>query len=170
MTMAEATSGQMTHIVRGSGNGLPPAGTTAPAPVDYQEALPSLQAAYSEDPSPAHRHSLALAYVRSGQPDRAHDVLLPHWEEGMTPAEMRLVLEADRALGHEERARRLAQSLGDDSPAVADAMLWALVAFTCLDLGYRDDGVKALEAAIALDPENISLQSHRAFLVNHPTE
>ena len=50
------------------------------------------------------------------------------------------------------------------APEVPDATFWSLVASICLDFGLNHEGLRALEAAIALDPDNQALKSHRQLL------
>lgn len=140
------------------------------SPEDYAADIPVLRAAFHADPSPELRYELALAFVRSGQPSEAREILLPFWNQGLSGEEKRLVLEADRALGYAGRARKLVRNLDGAVILPEEPLFWALVAFTCLDLGHRQDGLKALEVAIALAPENVSLQSHRAFLLSQTNE
>jgi hypothetical protein len=140
------------------------------APVDAAE-IPRLEDDYRRDPGPRSRRVLARAYVRTGRAGLARRLLAPHWDDPLDTAGRMLLLEADRALGDARRARELARDLGPGGgpvpPAPADPLFWALVAFTCLDLGHREEGLRALDAAIALDPENVSLRSHRVFLTEH---
>ncbi len=134
----------------------------------YEDLLPALESAHSRAPSPETRHDLALALVRSGRHDQAASLLLPAWDGDLSPGERRLLLEVDRARGDPERARRLARTLRQGPPADPDPVLWSLVALTCLDSGAREEGLAALDAAIALDPANDALRRFRRQLAAAP--
>lgn len=115
---------------------------------DYEAIIPELVAAFAIEPSPATREELARAYVRSWQPEQALDILLPHWPDDMSAGEMRLVIEADRALGNTSRALLAIQTDLEETPLMEDPVYWALVAFTLLESGYRREGFAALDVAI----------------------
>ncbi|MFH1841584.1 MAG: tetratricopeptide repeat protein [bacterium] len=131
---------------------------------ELQRIVAACEANYRRDTSRLHRRQLALAYVRSGQMTRGRDLLLPFWNRDIDLAEMCVVLEADRALGDASRARQFAGSLVDGPPSIEDPIFWSLVAFVCLDMGLNEEGLRALDAAISFDPDNLALKSQREFI------
>jgi tetratricopeptide (TPR) repeat protein len=136
---------------------------------DIAQIVKRLEDQYGANPNRTTRCDLALAYVRAGQAQKGRQLLLPLWQQDIESSEMCIVLEADRALGDMTRARQLAQSLNDsgEPPPLRDATLWSLVASICLDFGLNQEGLSALEAAIALDPGNLALKSHRQLLLGN---
>jgi Flp pilus assembly protein TadD len=123
-----------------------------------------LQAVYEADPTPLARRNLAWAYLRDGRADEARGLLLTEGERRLAPADLRLVLEAERHLGSGARARDLARSLATDGEPLPDAQLWSLVAVICLDHGWQEDARLALDEALRLDPDNASLRQLRSHI------
>lgn len=131
---------------------------------DLQQVVTVCELSFLSNPSRTNRRQLALAYVRSGDLQKGRDLLLPFWDRDIELAEMCVVLEADRALGDVDRASRFARSLANEPPGIEDPIFWSLVAFVCLDMGLNDEGLRALEAAITFDPDNVALKSQRQLL------
>lgn len=129
------------------------------------ELLAELEAAYAGQPTRSNLGRLAWCLMRTDQPARARELLLPLWDRGISVEEMCLLLEADRALGDATRAQALAASLAHDPEPVADVRLWALVASICLDRGQERLAVLALDLALQLDPGNSALQAQRARVI-----
>ena len=78
--------------------------------------------------------------------------------------DMVLLLEAERALGETSRAEALVAGLrGGDDP-YADAEVWTLATFVCLDAGLTDDAKLALDRALELDPGNHALRLQMRLL------
>ncbi len=128
--------------------------------------LDDLRAAYTAEPTPATRRYLAWCYLQRNQAERARALLLPLWGKDMSAVELRLLLEADRALGDPQRAVALARSLERHASPVNDPEVWTLVLATCLDHGQRELALRALETALQLDPDNVRLQAFRSQLTD----
>jgi tetratricopeptide (TPR) repeat protein len=153
-------------LVAGGGSREP--GETAVSPRDLREVVRALEQAYADDPTRSTGRDLALAYVRSGEPAKGRDLLLPRWTTGIDPGEMCVVLEADRALGDAGRARDIVRQLREEPSGIADPYVWSLVAFICFDAGLNDEGLTALDQAIGLDPDNQPLKMQRQFYDARP--
>jgi len=143
-------------------------GEAAPPDGDLREVVRALEQACASEPTRSNTRDLALAYVRSGEPDRGRALLLPRWSSGIDPGEMCVVLEADRALGEPRRARDLVRALRAAPSELADPHVWALAAFICFDAGLNAEGLTALDRAIILDPDNQPLQMQRRFYGDRP--
>ncbi len=143
-------------------------GETAIPPGDLRDVVRALEQAYANDPTRSNCRDLALAYVRSGEPAKGRDLLLPRWTTGIDPGEMCVVLEADRALGDTGRARDIVRQLREAPSGIADPYVWSLVAFICFDAGLNAEGLTALDQAIGLDPDNQPLKMQRQFYDARP--
>jgi tetratricopeptide (TPR) repeat protein len=124
--------------------------------VGYDRLIPDLVAAYEAEPSAGNRYRLSLAYVRSWRPEAALKILLPLWPDGLTAAEMSLVIEADRALGNTERALAAIQIVLEGTRLLPDPVYWSLVAFTLFESGYQREGFMALDVAIDIETTSAS--------------
>lgn len=131
---------------------------------ESQRVLVQMKEAYASDSSLVNRHALTRAYLAAGEARRARDLALPYWRNEASVVDGCLVLLADRALGDVERASRLADDLAAGVPAIADAGFWSLVASICFDAGLNEEGLDALDAAIILAPDNLSLLSQRLLI------
>ncbi len=134
------------------------------SPDRAEELLAGLQAAYATEPSRNHRLRLAWGLLHAGQPERARDLLLPLWNQGMTAEELCLQLEVDRTLGDPTRATALAASLLTDLEPLPDARVWTLVSLICAEHGLTEHLRPALAQALRLDPDNQALQALHARL------
>ena len=143
-------------------------GEAAVSARDLRDVVRSLEQAHANDPSRSNARDLALAYVRSGEPARGRELLLPRWTTGIDPGEMCVVLEADRALGDAGRARDIVRQLREEPSGIADSYVWSLVAFICFDAGLNEEGLTALDQAIGLDPDNQPLKMQRQFYGDRP--
>ena len=138
------------------------------APVtDFAALADSLAAAYGRDPTIESRRSYADALLRLGRSGEALSLYAEDLgagrDEAMEREDLVLLLRADRDRTDPARALALVRSLGTRGDA-ADPELWSLVAMTCLETDHRDEGLQALDHAIALDPSNEGLRAYREFL------
>jgi tetratricopeptide (TPR) repeat protein len=143
-------------------------GEAAGSPSDLRDVVRALEQAHANDPTRSNCRDLALAYVRSGEPAKGRELLLPRWTTGIDPGEMCVVLEADRALGDAGRARDILRQLREEPSGIADPYVWSLVAFICFDAGLNEEGLTALDQAIGLDPDNQPLKMQRQFYDARP--
>lgn len=132
---------------------------------DHAAARPLLEHVHARRPDLEVRRSLALARLRAADAEGARALLLPDWPDRLTDAEARIVLEADRLLGEPGRAQALAMPLASAPPGRADPDLWALVSLVCLEAGLDAPALAAIEAAIALDPQNAAYRNNRVVLL-----
>lgn len=145
----------------------------AAAGIDRGAIADSLTMLHVRAPTPELRQDLAAALLRAGRHAELEDLLAPLWPRDLAPLERHLLLEADRALGRAERALALvarleAGDLAPDDPVRDDPALWTRAALICLDAGYRDQGLRALDEAVQADPENEPLASFRELIRNQP--
>ncbi len=126
--------------------------------------LHDLESLYERQPSPQAREQLASAYLRARAPEKALKLLAPSWGKDLSVVETRIVLEADRQRNDAGRALDLARAVDPAHPDPADRDLWALVAMMCSGADHARDGLRALEAALTLDPRNSGLIMYRETL------
>jgi len=131
-------------------------------------ALATAEAEYRARPGPDSRRLYARACLRADEPRRARDLFADNDPELLPVEDLRLLLQADRALGETGPAVRLATRVDPAAPVPPDAELWLLVGLVCVDGGHREEGLRALDAAITLAPDNAPLRAHRAFLAATP--
>lgn len=148
---------------------------------DFAAALPSLTQAWAAVPDRAVRRALAVARLRTGDARGAADLLAPLWPDSLDIPEARLILEADRLLGDPVRALALAASLPGtppvpsagaaapapqgDGPLSGDAELWGGAAVVLIEAGLDQEGLRAVERAIALDGRQPAYRNNRALLL-----
>lgn len=128
-------------------------------PVDYAALADSLDAALRPDAPRADLRRLADALLRCGREDEVAPLL--DADAASDPADLILLLRADRSRGDPSRALRLVRD--EATPDVAE--LWSLAGLVCLEHDHREAGLLALEHAIVLDPENTGLRRYREFVV-----
>jgi hypothetical protein len=99
----------------------------------------SLREAYAADPSDGNRRALARFLIRHGDADDGRALVA-----GRDAApDLALVLEADRAEGDAGLARELAgRLLATGHDPYADAKLWTLAGFMCLELDPGNHGLR----------------------------
>lgn len=138
--------------------------TPAP-PTDYAALADSLTVVHAATPSDGTRRELADALLRTGDTDGALALLEETWNDAIADEDLILLLRADRDRADASRALVLARS-GVAGSRTRSADVWSLVAATCLDQGHREEGIAALERAIAADPHNAGLKAYREFLTS----
>lgn len=140
---------------------------SAHAWADPEAAVDSLATVHHAAPTAENRRALADALIRCGRGAEALILLSEAWSLEMPSEDLILLLRADRDGADAARALTLVGQLGGtaDRP---DPEVWSLVAMTCLDQGHRDAGLRALERAIVLDPDNTGLRTYREFLLAAP--
>ncbi len=135
-----------------------------PGPVD-PERLAELEAARRRHDTPRARLDLARAYLRAERPADAQRLLAAGWPDDLEPDARVLLLQADRALGDADRARQMIVGLDADE-RFRDPEALTLAALICLDVGFLEEGLVALDRAIALAPAGraASLRSLQGML------
>jgi tetratricopeptide (TPR) repeat protein len=133
---------------------------------DFLAATGYLSILYEAEGTPKIRALLANAYFQSGDREAARRLCLPHWPENLSPAERRIVMGADLATGDVTRAQFLAENLPDLKPdLLTDPVLWGLVSLICLEGNLWEQGLRAVDLAISLDPQNVTYLNNRVFLL-----
>jgi len=126
-------------------------------PEDTAATEATLREAYAADASDANRQALAYHLIRYGDPKVGREMVA---DKAMSnPEDLKLTLEADRALGQADLALELVAAMEKtrSDPAV-DASIWTLAGFVCLEAGHTVEGRQALERALELDPGNHALK------------
>ncbi len=133
---------------------------------DYAGARGFLERLAARSPPPADdvRQALALCRLRTGDAPGAVSLLAPGWPLILTPDGRRILLEADVSVGDAGRARRLAHSLPDPG-FPTDASLLALASQGCQSAGDLEAALRAIDAAIALEPMDAVLHNNRAVIL-----
>jgi len=131
---------------------------------DPEQLVAELETSHHAQKTALSRRNLAWVYLRTGRARDARNLLLSEGSKELAAEDLRLVLEADRQLGQDARARRMVADLATDPDPVPDARVWAIVAAICLDHGWNDLAREALDLAIALDPGNMALLGQRAAI------
>ena len=132
---------------------------------DFAAEADSLAVLHAAAPTVESRRRLAEACLRAGRSEAVLVLLGAVPREEIAADDMVLLLRVDRGRGDSVRARALVELIGGPRD-YADAEVWSLTALICIDQGYPDEGLKALERALELDPDNRGLQSYRQFLLN----
>ncbi|MFT5232153.1 MAG: tetratricopeptide (TPR) repeat protein [Candidatus Krumholzibacteriia bacterium] len=133
------------------------------AEVDPAASLKNLQATYAADGSDENRRELARVMIRQGDLAGGRELLaVDYWPATigeMDPADLELMLEADRAEGVTAVAVAMVTSLqADDTDPWRRTSVWAMVGFICLDSNLQAEGKAALKHASLLDPGNTGLK------------
>ena len=133
------------------------------------EAVRYLESVMAVRPDREIRLALASAQLAAERPEAAVQLLTSVPEDELTAVEYRLILRADRALGQTERARSWAQRTGAmatfPSEVAADALFWAVVAELCELGGFLPEALRAIDAAVALAPDNAIYRINRAAVL-----
>ncbi len=133
---------------------------------DPVAALPDLERLHALAPTPQSGQQLALARLRAGQPEAARLLLAPRWHGDLDDQGLRILLEADAALGDPERAVSLALSLGDGGARLPqDAQVWSQAALVCIVANRDREGLILIDRAIALSPADPALRHNRVLLL-----
>ncbi len=128
-------------------------------------AAPYLEHVQAEEPDRETRQLLAEALLQAGYPDRAREYFTGEWDDGLQPAEMAIVLRADRQLHDSTRAVSLIMGLREGRPAPLPADLWALASSMCGDDGKAEQSLILIERAIELDPRNAVYRNNKVSLL-----
>ncbi len=136
------------------------------APDERQPVLQRLQAEYAKEPSPARRDELAWTALTADRADVTQRLLSPLWPDKLTRDELMLLLQADRRRGEAKRASALVATLPRGTERWTDPSIWSLAAAIALDIDNRDLARQALEAALRLAPDNMTLKAQLDRLKN----
>ena len=126
-------------------------------PTDPAATEQTLREAYAADANDANRQALAYHLIRYGDPAAGREMVVG---QAMSNADdLKLALEADRALGQADLALELVAKMDElrSNPAI-DAAIWTLAGFVCIDAEHTTEGRQALERALELDPGNHALK------------
>lgn len=126
------------------------------SPADPAATEKDLRGAYAADGNDANRQDLARHLIRFGKVDEGRDLVADKVHQN--PEDLKLALEADRALGDAELALEMVGALDRGQESAADAGAWTLAGFVCIDAGHMAEGRLALERALAMDPGNHALK------------
>lgn len=133
---------------------------------DPVAALPDLERLQTLAPTPQGEQQLALARLRAGQPEAARLLLAPRWRHDLDDQGLRILLEADTALGDPERAVSLALSLGEGGARLSrDAQVWSQAALVCIESNRDSEGLILIDQAIALSSDDPALRHNRVLLL-----
>jgi tetratricopeptide (TPR) repeat protein len=125
------------------------------APDDPEADIAERRAALEAQATDENRRALARSLIRSGREAEGRAMVA-----GSDAApDLVLALEADRSLGDPALAVELAGRLTAGDDPWADAGLWTMVGFVCLDHGRADLARPAIERALELDPGNQGLRN-----------
>jgi len=138
----------------------------------YEDALPVLMKLYEKTATPAHRRSLVVALSQVGDDAR----LLEFIEQGdvgeRSAEEWHLMIEAEGRLGEAVHARALLDELLDElpgnappAPLVADHRFWAQIALNLLQADDAGRGLRAIDHALTLAPNNVIYLNNRVVLL-----
>lgn len=165
--LVEALAATALARLRAAGEALPPQWLGEALPWDPArdpaEVEAELRARHEREPSnETARRALAWFLIRHDRPLEGADLAALPLTQGREPAveDLLLLLEVDRLRNDPARARELlADLLAGRAERRRDARLWILVGVICRDHGVPE-GRRALEHALALDPQNRGLARH----------
>ena len=133
---------------------------------DPTAALPDLERLHVLVPTPQTDQLLAFARLRAGQPEAARLLLAPRWREDLDDQGLRILLEADAALGDPDHAISLALSLGDGGARLPrDPLVWSQAALVCIGTHRDHEGLLLIDQAITLAPDDAGLRHNRVLLL-----
>lgn len=123
------------------------------SPEERELWLDLLQRRHAKEASTTSRAKLAEALKLSGQPDEVTALLAPSWPDGLSSRERRILLDADRSLGHSDRALELSQLAPEllDVPTVVTAVV------LLHDVGHPDHARSLLATARGWWPDQPAL-------------
>ncbi|MCP4573966.1 MAG: hypothetical protein GY838_16525 [bacterium] len=130
--------------------------------IDPEAERAALQAAYEAEAVDANRRALARYLVRHDEAETGRDLVGEHAAEHAE--DMAILLEAERNLGETAQAQALVAGLRAGDDPFADAEVWTLAGFICLDAGLAAEARVALERALELDPGNHALRTQMRLL------
>lgn len=134
---------------------------------DPAAALPDLERLHELAPTPESGQQLALARLRAGRPEAARLLLAPRWQGDLDDQGLRILLEADAAVGDPAHAVSLALALGEGGARLPrDPLVWSQAALVCLGTGRDSEGLILIDRAIALAPDDPDLRQNRVILLN----
>ncbi len=132
-------------------------------------AIAPLQRLLRAEPSPQLRERLVQACWDAGRPAGVDSALVDAPLEALSSLEITLLLQADRERGITARARRLAPGGAESArvPACArgEPRFWALVSELCLLGEDPDAALAAIDAAVALAPQDGHWHHNRAAVL-----
>jgi tetratricopeptide (TPR) repeat protein len=134
-----------------------------------EQAIAPLQRLMRAEPSPQLRERLAQACWDAGRPAGVDSALADVPLGSLSSLEITLLLQADRERGITERARRLAPGGAEAAEVPAsvrdDPRFWALVSELCLVGDDPAAALAAIDAAIALAPQDGRWHHNRAAVL-----
>jgi len=140
---------------------------------DFAAAADPLMDIAQSDTSAALRRSLLVALSRSGRDEDLLGYLEERGIASLSAEEFRLVVDAEGNLGKDAHSQDFAETLDPDRHAgdggvlrlPADAGFWGRVALNLLATEKYDDGLLAIDRAIALVPEDVTNRNNRVVLL-----
>jgi len=133
---------------------------------DPAAAFPDLERLHQIEPTAQSGQQLALAHLRAGRPEAARLLLAPRWRGDLDEQGLRILLEADAAVGDPARAVSLALSLGEGGVRLPqDPLVWSQAALVCLGTRRDAEGLLLIDRAIALAPGDPGLRRNRVILL-----
>ncbi len=130
---------------------------------DRHRILAVLRDQYAAAPTPVTRQRLAQGAMFAGEPEIARATLAPLWPHRLLPAEARLLLLADRAVGDTGRAAEIAARI-DRAGNDEDVELLILAATILMDHDQREQARRIVEYSLDIAPDRAVLQDmHRSL-------
>jgi len=138
---------------------------------DFARAVPLLQRLYDRDPSPEGHRNLMAAMARAGEDSAVVAFVTAVPVEQRSNDEWRLLVEAEGRLGGRTCSLAAVALLSAAGPAVAvlaqvgAAPFWGQVSLNLLAAAEYENGLTAVDQAIALAPENVVYRNNRVVLL-----
>lgn len=138
---------------------------------EFGRAVPVLRRVYAAAPRPDTRRTLVAAMAQAGADTLLRDFLAATPPAVRTADEWRLLVEAEGRLGGQEHALRAVRRLSDPPPNAAaaayarDDRFWGQVALNLLAAGAYADGLRAVDQAIKLAPDDVVYRNNRVVLL-----
>jgi tetratricopeptide (TPR) repeat protein len=139
----------------------------------YGDAVAPLQRLQAKAPTAENRIHLAQALAGAGRDRDLLDFLKIEAPAGLTPLEMNLVVEAEGRLAEASWSLAClgaASGAGDVPGGLAEGLLtdppfWGRISLNLLESGHLEEGLRAADRAVELDPGNVIYRNNRVVLL-----
>ncbi len=135
---------------------------------DFYRAVPALRRLHLRAPTTETRRILVAAMAQANQDSQLVAFIAALPASGRSTTEWRLLVEGEGRLGLAAHSLGAVKALRADSgpvPVAAEAKFWGQVALNLLAAENFTDGLRSVDQAIALAPDNVVYRNNRVVLL-----